>query len=375
MKCKHSYIILVLLVICIPSAALAGCGGSWNFLFEDYGGTRQCTNYPGGSFIKRVFYDVVFANGHVVETHTADSGSNRWWTSSSCLPSGTCCQPCYPSFETPFFEEVGATATWVQITRAGIVSNGVCTVQSIGWRHQVSYTCPTASQQQCAAIDWYWNFNNNTCQEGPTSCPDFCDDPAYGSDSDWCLWPHYGCPDGYTNSGTCCYPMSPILIDIAGNGFDLTAAASGVYFDIGGDGLTEPLSWTASNSDDAWLTLDRNGNGVVDNGLELFGNLTSQPSPPVGTGKNGFLALAEYDKAANGGNGDGNIDSNDSIFASLRLWQDANHNGVSESSELHSLSQLGLGTLELDYKTSKKTTNTGISSVTEQKLKIIKTLN
>ena len=79
-----------------------------------------------------------------------------------------------------------------------------------------------------------------------------------------------------------------------------------------------------------------------------------QPTPPSGTGKNGFLALAVYDKAANGGNGDGKIDSNDSIFASLKLWQDANHNGVSESSELHSLNQLGLQTLELDYKISKK---------------------
>jgi hypothetical protein len=115
-------------------------------------------------------------------------------------------------------------------------------------------------------------------------------------------------------------PKDPLALNF-GTAPSLTARRAMV--DLDGDGVAESLPFVGDGA--AYLALDRNGNGVVDDGGELFG-------PASG---NGFAELASYDK-----NGDGWIDEADPVFAQLRLWGSAD-------GPLQSLAEGGVGAIGL----------------------------
>lgn len=206
-------------------------------------------------------------------------------------------------------------------------------------------------------------------QSCPISCPDSCSqvsDPSvpysiFGP-TDFCKYPQTGCSasNQYAWVGCCRADYSPIVIDLKGNGFKLTDLQGGVRFRLSPSLIAlRQMSWVAEGSDNAWLVLDRNGDGKITDATELFGNLTPQPNPPQGAGRNGFLALAVFDRPDAGGNEDEFIDRKDRIFSALRTWNDKNHNGISEDGELQPLSSNGITGIALRYQVANRTDQHG----------------
>ena len=147
----------------------------------------------------------------------------------------------------------------------------------------------------------------------------------------------------------CCHDnWSPIVIDMSDRRPTMTGPE--VRFDLANNGVPWLLGWTAMGTDAGFLALDRNGDGRITRGAELFGNFTAQQPGP---NRNGFRALGEYDKVWHGGTDDGRIDASDEVYGSLLLWFDRNHDGVSQPFELVSLATAGLSAIELHYAESR----------------------
>lgn len=126
-------------------------------------------------------------------------------------------------------------------------------------------------------------------------------------------------------------PHDPLVLDLDGGGITLTSAVdSNAYFDLDGDGFAEHVGWFGSG--EGILVHDFDGDGVVDGIAELFGSATAD----------GFDALELLDS-----NHDGKIDAADDAFASLKVWRDANGDGVSQSGELAGLTAAGVKSISL----------------------------
>jgi len=139
-------------------------------------------------------------------------------------------------------------------------------------------------------------------------------------------------------------PRDPLVLDLDGDGIEAVGInpSAPILFDMDGNGTKHGTGWI--KADDGIVVRDLNGNGLIDSGRELFGDRTVlQNGPKAGqTAANGYEALADLDL-----NGDAVLNSADAAYSQLRIWQDTNQNGISESTELHTLGELGIASINV----------------------------
>ena len=144
----------------------------------------------------------------------------------------------------------------------------------------------------------------------------------------------------------------PIALDLDGDGIETVATRgfAGALFDHRSQGIRTATGWVSA--DDGLLVRDLNGNGIIDNGAELFGDNTKLADGSFA--KHGYAALAELDS-----NGDGIVSAADAAFQTLRVWQDLNQDGISQTNELRTLEELGIQSLNVAYKDVNKNLGNG----------------
>jgi len=139
--------------------------------------------------------------------------------------------------------------------------------------------------------------------------------------------------------------QDPLILDLNGDGIHTTGVNEPVWFDMDGDGLLEQTAWTNAATGEGFLYLDLDHKGRVTNGGELFGVGTVMPDGS--RGRDGFAALAVYD-----GNGDGVVDANDDVWNRLRIWVDANHDGICDPGETGPIHKYGVREIQIAAVTS-----------------------
>ncbi|MCV6624195.1 MAG: Ig-like domain-containing protein, partial [Cellvibrionaceae bacterium] len=145
--------------------------------------------------------------------------------------------------------------------------------------------------------------------------------------------------------------ITPLVLDLDGDGTETISKTQGVKFDIDADGKLDVTGWVAS--DDALLVYDRNQDQQINDGSELFGAATQKADGTLA--KDGFEALRELDS-----NQDGVFDANDDAYSHLQLWQDRNSDGQVQDGELFGLDEAGVISINLDAQTNDETDNGNI---------------
>ena len=207
----------------------------------------------------------------------------------------------------------------------------------------VSYTDPEANRTYCSKTI-YERYPSNFINPQPLEWPDY----RCSSSPQICI--HRNAPAKYQNSKLpICDPIEdPLIIDLGRDGINLGPKGRAVKFDYNGDSQYKLSQWVAVNGNEAFLALDQNHNGIVDDGTELFGRGWLHLEETLA--EHGFEQLAQYDQPLLGGNGDGIISPKDNIWQQLSLWLDSNADGISTKNEMMSLAEYQLTKIKLDYK-------------------------
>ena len=189
--------------------------------------------------------------------------------------------------------------------------------------------------------EWVWKYPDNFRQ----------DDWGSPENRNWCI------PEDWerwlkANRDGKYHIYDPLVLDLDGDGIETVShkAYKGALFDHDGDGIRTASGWVAS--DDGLLVVDRNGDGIINDGKELFGD--SYVLKDGTHAVHGYAALAEYDS-----NSDGVVDAKDADFDKLRVWRDLNQDGVSQKEELFTLEEVGVQSLNVAYQDSNRNLGDG----------------
>jgi hypothetical protein len=357
-----------LLLLALASLA---CAETWNCLQLQTAGpalnpsslSTVCSGLSlGGPFTQSAIYTLSLWNQQI---HTIQSTTSQTISGTgNCTMTGSVYKNVAPIFGTPSVQVLSGKAYWsVPVSSFDPVMQwvlGIYVDYGSQAKAAVALPSPPASFDTpactCSVNDCDNAARGTSCSTTCSRCP--CNNPQCvlpNIKANFCTYPGAGCPDaaqynpGTTGNGmACCFFVgggpggsSPILIDWDDAGYRLTDAAAGVSFDFYFSGRPVQIAWTAPRSTNAFLVLDRDGDGLITSGKELFGSMSAQPPS---ADANGFRALALLDD-----NHDGWIDVRDAVYPLLRLWIDSNHNGISEPPEMHTPAELGVRAMELHY--------------------------